>query len=142
MEISKLDQAILDCIQSVDSGDGSGCGWLPSVRTESGLITNYVVSIYPALIQYIDEEKETDLSNGDTEKEIQFYFVNPKKGLDALEVRSLHDTLNYKVKQFKQKLNAYYKNDFVGQRERLVDQLPILEAGILFTLRIQVDHEC
>ena len=142
MELNSLDTAILEAIQSIDDGNGGGCGWLPSMRTHTGLETSYVVNTFPALIQYIDNEKETDLPNGDVLKEIQFYLVCPKKTLDTLEVRILHDMLNKKVLQFAKKLNRTFNCEFIGDRERLIEQLPMIEAGILFTLAIKVDHEC
>lgn len=146
MEISNFDKTIRDCIQSINAGTTANpiyCGWALAMRTRENVVFNHVKGAYPALIQWI-EDKEVDLDNGDIEKTVDFYMVNPKDvKTDTLSVRALHDLLSDLVYKFQQALSEYYLCEFVGDRQRLIEQIAsVNEAGILFTLKIQVERPC
>lgn len=146
IELSNFDKNIRDCIQSINANTVSHpvyCGWALAMRTREDVIFTQVRGSYPALIQWI-EDKEIDLENGDIEKTVDFYMINPKEEKnDTLTVRALHDTLSDLVYKFQKALESYYKCEFVGERQRLIEQIAsVNEAGILFTLKIQVEREC
>jgi len=146
MDVSNFDATIRDCIQSINAGtvkNPISCGWALAMRTREDVVFQYIRSSFPALIQWI-EHKERDLPNGDVEKTVDFYMVNPKdKTTDTLTVRALHDKLESLVFAFQQALSNYYKCEFVGDRTRLIDQIASIgEAGVLFTLKIQTTREC
>ena len=146
MEISNFDKNIRDCIQSINAGSVTHpvyCGWALAMRTREDVVFTQVRGNYPALIQWI-EDKEFDLPDGDIEKTVDFYMINPKgETNDTLTVRAIHDLLSTLVYQFQQALGSYYKCEFVGERQRLIEQIAsVNEAGILFTLKIQVEREC
>jgi len=46
------------------------------------------------------------------------------------------------IYDFLKNLKQYYDCNFAGNRVRLVDQLPDGEAGIYFTLQIDVQRPC
>ena len=97
MELSTLDNTIMNCIQSINAGSTTSpiyCGWALAMRTREDIVFKQVKGTYPALVQWI-EDKEKDLPNGDIEKTIDFYLVNPKeKKTDSVTVRALHDLLS------------------------------------------------
>lgn len=144
MEISNFDKAIKESIEKVVSSpegkpNKTYCGWLPSMRTKSGVVLQSVKYNYPALIHYI-EEKTVQQDNWN-ERTVEFYLVNPHTN-DVLETRAIHDLLESFMYKFQENLSDYYVCEFIGSSERLIDQLPILEAGIFFTLKINADKEC
>lgn len=146
MELSTLDTNIRDCIQSINAGTAENpvwCGWALAMRTREDIVFQQVRGSYPALIQWI-EDKERDLPNGNVEKTVNFYMLNPKdKANDTLTVRAIHDLLNNLVYLFKNALSNYYICDFIGERERLIEQIAsVNEAGILFSMTIQVKRPC
>lgn len=145
MALSALNTAIKASIESVNVGTESApsyCGWLPAERTRAGIILSNVKCSYPALIQYTDGHSETELQYTIQHK-IDFYLINPKpKNYDVLTIMEIHELLSGYVYRFFHNLSQYYDCNFVGDRVRLVEQLPDLEAGIYFTLQIEVPRPC
>ena len=143
MELSNFDNAIKESIEAVvSSPDGAPlayCGWLPSMRTRAGIVLQNVEYTLPALIQYIEDKSE--LMDNWTERTVEFYMVNPHSD-DVIETMGIFDLLETFVFKFQENLSNYYRCEFVGSLERLIDQLPILECGIFFTLRIEADKQC
>lgn len=148
MALSELDNAIMTSIQSVVcgqdfNGDDMYCAWLPAMRTRENDILVSFENKVPVLIQYI-EDKETPAINriGQINTIIEFYFVNPRTE-DALQTREIHRTLNNLALEFQRKLAAYFRCEFIGNREKFVDQLAsVKEAGIYFTMQVTINQPC
>lgn len=145
MAVSELNTKIKQSIETINVGTDavpSYCGWLPAERSRAGLTLSKVKCSYPALLQYTDGHSETELQYNIQHK-IDFYLINPKpNGYDVLTIMELHDILSGYVYKFYHNLSQHYKCTFVGERVRLVDQLPDLEAGVYFTLQIETKRSC
>jgi len=145
MAISELNTKIKQSIEAINVGTDavpSYCGWLPAERSRAGLTLSKVKCSYPALLQYTDGHSETELEFI-TRHNIDFYLINPKpKQYDVLTIMEIHDLLSGYIYDFLKNLKQYYDCDFAGNRVRLVDQLPDGEAGIYFTLQIDVQRPC
>lgn len=145
MALSVLNTKIKESAETINVGtvtEPSYCGWLPAERTRAKVILSEVKCSFPAIIQYTDGHSETELEYV-TQHKIDFYIVTPKpEGYDVLTIMEIHEQLTRYVYQFQHNLSQHYDCNFVGERIRLVEQLTNNEAGIYFTLQIEVQRTC
>jgi len=145
--ISPLNQKIMACAESINVGTEQSpkyIGWLPGERSKAGVVLGKIKDTYPLLIQYTDGHSETEL-NTTIEHKIDFYMITPKPkpSYDVLTVMELHDSLSRYCDMFVKNLRQYYDCRIVGEKTRLVDAFStVLEAGLYFTLSIEVYKPC
>lgn len=146
MALTDVNSLIQTAVTTVDA-DGTYCGYLLAMRgrTDTYIQKTQSQLDLPCLVQYIEYKEET-LRNGERVREIEFYMFSSIEKLDnnPEKVEAVHEICDTAIYDFFRNLqDAGLRPDFVGKRERLVEQIAsVYDAGIFFTLTLTLDAKC
>lgn len=131
-----LDTAIKDTLYSL------GITWCPSMKSLDTVIFADSNFMLPACIYAIENDTEP-LSSGAERATIKFYMAyNKGDESDVLKTMEIYHTIALSIRTFRNELNKLYKSEFIGKKQKFMDTLPCLEAGISFSLNVDYFLDC